>query len=38
MKGVTLHHNGNDFPWILFLHGWGQNKESLYVVEESIKT
>lgn len=37
MNGVIIEKNNRDYPWILFLHGWGQNKESLLVIAKDIR-
>lgn len=37
MNGVIIEKNKQDYPWILFLHGWNQNKESLLVIAKDIR-
>ncbi len=37
MNGVIIEKNNQDYQWILFLHGWGQNKESLLVIAKDTR-
>ncbi len=38
MKGVIRNEYNENYPWILFLHGWGQSKESLLCIEHNTQT
>ncbi len=37
MKGVIINVYNKDYPWILFLHGWEQDKSSLLSIEKETQ-
>ncbi len=38
MESYRKWEQDSSLPWVLFLHGWGQNKESLFSLQSSLAT